>query len=294
MATGAKFPSAYLLHTAARVLKILGLGFQNRTALRNSYHSTASGGRFPARQLLIAETWLIDSGWLVVDGAELGINPDREHVTRDGGKLVHALVQSILMDAQPSWLATVNSSHGLRFDFVPADAMDVLQSLYSSSEREALLIAAAGKFDEALMADLGALGEATVLAEWRSALQRHGCDALLQDVRHVSLVSDALGYDIVAPRLDGAEMQLEVKCFRGRIPRCYVSRNEFEIGQQLPNWRLVLCRATSLAEATIVGWTSGVHLAHRIPFDRDELSKWHVARITFGPGELSASLPLFA
>ena len=289
-----KFPSVYLLHAAARVLEIVGVGSQSRTVVQGSYQSAASGGQFPVRQMHIAENWLLDAGWLAVDGAQLRISPGREIHLRNRKELARTLVQSLMFDRQPSWLATIHTAHGPRFDFVPADAMYVLEELYGAPDREVLLLAAASKYDDTLLSDLGALGESAVLAEWRSALERYGCDDLLDNLRHVSLVSDALGYDIVAPQFDGTETQLEVKCFRGRIPRCFITRNEFEIGLRLPSWRLVVCQAITPTAATVVGWISGEGLRKRVPVDCDEFSRWQVARITFRTGELSLGLPLSA
>lgn len=286
-----KFPSVYLLQAAARVLELVGVSSQSRTALRNSYHTTASGGEFPARQLVMAEDWLMAIGWLVTEGQRLRIDPGRKHVLSNPNELVRTLVQAIMLDGRPSWLATVHTPRGPRFDFIPVDAMQVLEELYERPDREALLLAAARKFDEASLVDLGALGESTVLAEWSGALSLHGRSDLLGQLRHVSLVSDALGYDIVAPRLDGSEIQLEVKCYRGRIPRCFITRNEFEIGRRLPSWYLVVCQAVTLTEATVVGWSSGERLKDRVPMDSDDFGQWQTARITFRAGELTSGLP---
>ena len=286
------FPSVYLLEAAARVMLIVGSERHSKRSLRKSYRSTVSGGEFPVRQLRLAEDWLVDSGWICVVDDTLEARTEGGMLLADEADIVRTLARSYIVEMQPSWLGAVCAAGDLRLEFVPSDVVEVLGQLYDTPEREALLVAAASKFDAAVLDALGELGETTVLAEWSTVLRQSGRMDLVERVRRLSLISDALGYDIVAPDFKGEEYQLEVKCYRGPIANCFVTRNEFEVGCRLPNWRLVVCHASTDARATIVGWMASESLRDRTPTDRDELGKWQVARMVFRVGDLQPGLPL--
>ena len=135
-------------------------------------------------------------------------------------------------------------------------------------------------------------GENAVAESCRAFLEEQGHPDLARSVRRVSLISDALGYDITAPNLAGRQCRLEVKCYRGRYPEFYITRNEFEVGLTLPRWYLVLCRSTQDSVPGVVGWTTLAPMSERMPVDADRSARWQVARIRVDESDLRPGLPL--
>jgi hypothetical protein len=72
----------------------------------------------------------------------------------------------------------------------------------------------------------------------------------------VSRISDHLGYDVIAPRLDGHPRRLEVKTTRRRRWRgeVFLSRNEYEVGLRDPDWALVVVESDTDGAAALAGW----------------------------------------
>ncbi len=146
------------------------------------------------------------------------------------------------------------------------------------------------KFDDATLRALGEVGENAVASACRAFLRDSGRSDLANKVRRVSLISDALGYDVVSPDLMGCEHRLEVKCYRGPGPNFYLTRNEFEVGSTLPRWHLVLCRSTLVPE--VIGWTSLASFRDRMPQELDRSARWQVARVTLEESDLRPGLPI--
>ena len=287
-------PSVYTLEAATRVVRIVSDDIQSRPALWASYQATASGGRLPVRQLTRAEEWLSEIGWLEIANGSVRFVADDSLLDATDAEIGRELLRSWIDLARPGWLRAAFSKGELRTELVPSEVIGVLDSVCDEDDRDVILITCATKVDADTRALLGELGEETVVEEWTSSLQRHGAENLVSAVRRVSLISDSYGYDVVAPDLDGKRHYLEVKCFRGRVANCFISRNEYEVGIRLPTWRLVICRATSESKAQIVGWASADLLQHRVPVDRDAHGSWQSARITFRRGDLTPGLPLMS
>ena len=70
-------------------------------------------------------------------------------------------------------------------------------------------------------------------------------------VRHLSLESDQLGYDVSAPRIGGPSRLIEVKATTvpAETIAVYLSRNEAETGLRYPDWSLVVCSVTDAGGA---------------------------------------------
>ena len=115
---------------------------------------------------------------------------------------------------------------------------------------------------------------------------------LAREARRVSLISDAMGWDISAPNLEGQVCRLEVKCYRGRDPTVYLTRHEFNVGLRQSRWYLVLCRSAGDSMPEVVGWTTAAPLIPRMPMDVDRSTEWQVARVRIGESDLRPGLPL--
>ena len=175
---------------------------------------------------------------------------------------------------------------------LPEQVEQVLDELFDAEERDAMLRAAAIKYDESALRSAGDAAEKAVYHACRAFLKEQDRFDLARSVRRVSLISDALGYDIAAPDLAGRECRLEVKSYRGRYPTFYITRNEFEVGQTLSRWYLVLCRSGTDLVPSIVGWTTASTLSARMPIDRELSAKWQVVRVRVEESQLQPGLPI--
>ncbi len=175
---------------------------------------------------------------------------------------------------------------------LPEQVERVLKEMFNTEERNAILYAAALKYDDTALRTIGDAGEEAVVATCRGFLQEHQRPDLAKRVRRVSLISDALGYDVVAPNLAGQECRLEVKTHRRRHPNFYLTRNEYQVGLELSRWYLVFCRTQADAKPSIVGWTTLASLSARMPVDRAGSARWQLVRIRISESELRSGLPM--
>lgn len=286
------FRGRYFLRSAARVLNIVGKGRHTEAAVRSSYRATASGGILTSDGLLRAESWLVDQGWLTRKGDTLCASARCRALPADEVEAARELARAIILDSPPTWLGVVAARGKIRAELLPAQVERMLDEMFSHEEREAVLLAAALKHDEEALRALGSAGEEAVVTSCRKFLDQRGHPDLARRVRRVSLISDALGYDIAAPDLQGRECRLEVKCYSSRYPDFCITRNEFEVGLRLPRWNLVLCRATGDSTPNVVGWTGLGTLRDKVPIDTYTSVKWQVARVRINESELCPGLPI--
>ena len=291
-AMSGSLPSRYLLRSAARVLSIVGRTQHTEFEVRSSYRATASGGILSTGGLLRAERWLLDNGWMIRDGVGLSATRRALMLPNHEAEVSRELVRTILLDSPPTWLGAVAVRGEIRPEFLPLQAARVLGEMFSPEERDSLLLAAAEKYDAAALLSMGEAAEESVVVVCRTLLEERGRADLVPRVRRVSLISDAVGYDIQTPNLAGMDCRLEVKCFRGRQPKFFISRNEFQVGRMLPRWYLVLCRAMPNSPPGIVGWTSLDPLVARMPSDVHISARWQSARVQFAESDLQPGLPI--
>lgn len=292
---GPDAPSLFMLRAAflaARVLRGTTSTQSERTA---GYWRLPTGGIFTGDDLLIGE--------LVLDAAGfLDRGPDGDVVTAsraadDLASLPEAEACTLLLirylaARQPPWLTTALGSDGLRAELLPDSAARVFEEMaIDLDRREAVLLAAAQQLNPDVAMETGAKGEGHVVDLARQELHDAGHPELALAVRRVSLISDALGYDVVAPNLDGVIRRLEVKTTTAaRRLRVLVSRNEADYGRRDPRWSLVACRAVDEA-VELVGWCPYALLADRIPGDRHPQGRWRVVAVDLAVEDLHPGLP---
>jgi hypothetical protein len=146
------------------------------------------------------------------------------------------------------------------------------------------------KFESDLLAEIGQVGELAVLARLRECL----FDSRRSQIEHVSLLDDTLGYDIVAPFLKSDESfsLLEVKTSSrpGKKFNLYISRNEYRVGLNNPNWFLV-CVQIVRDTPQILGHLRLSQIADRFPADQSESVMWASCRVTLSQDILLEGLP---
>ncbi|MCW5892052.1 MAG: DUF3883 domain-containing protein [bacterium] len=141
---------------------------------------------------------------------------------------------------------------------------------------------------------LGAAGEETVVAACRNDLCVRGAPDLAKDVERVSLISDRFGYDVRAPSIAGSPRLLEVKTQLGHLPAAFhfhLTRNEYAVGSDEPNWSLVACAARNaeLADIQIGGWCTADTLRPYLPNDGN--GRWSEAIVVLPKTALRGGLP---
>lgn len=213
-------------------------------------------------------------------------------LTENEPEVARDLLRATILDGAPAWLSAATAQGEVRPEFLPVEVERVLADMFDDQERDATLLAAAAKYDDAALRALGEAGEEVVLAACQAFLQERGRPDLALMARRVSLISDALGYDIWSPDLTEQGCRLEVKCYRGRDPAVYITRNEFEVGMRLPRWYLVLCRSVGISPPEVIGWTTLSPLVQRMPRDVARTGQWQVAKVRIDEPELRPGLPL--
>lgn len=136
------------------------------------------------------------------------------------------IVELLLQKRPPVWLRTAVQNRCLRPELIPSEDLRALSWL--GEDLVAILVAVHGKVcepaDTELRAKLGLAGELTLL----NALSSSGFTP-----KHVSLISDAFGYDVQVNAkggITGFEVKTAVKSTAGEF---YLSRNEFEVCKRM-------------------------------------------------------------
>ncbi|MCB9637244.1 MAG: DUF3883 domain-containing protein [Sandaracinus sp.] len=146
----------------------------------------------------------------------------------------------------------------------------------------------------AFRARIGSAGEEAVVRACHEELVALNATSLVMKVERVSLVSDAFGYDVRAPRLDGSERLMEVKTQLGEgrgTVRFFLTRNEYDVGRDEPDWSLVMCITTSpsLDDVRVHGWCPVDALEPYLPLDN--YGRWTEACVTLPRSVLRPGLP---
>jgi len=178
---------------------------------------------------------------------------------------------------------------------VPAPPLSVLVALGDPAALDLLARAVkqASGVEGALEKILvGERGEEFVVDRCRDELEALGRPDLSYGVRRVSLVSDSLGYDVVAPSIGSSARHLEVKTTTRQAVgsfEFYISRNEFEVGRLEPtSWSLVACR-TEDEDVALVGWCRAAALVTYLPDDQNGF--WTEARVRLPQSVLVDGIP---
>lgn len=158
--------------------------------------------------------------------------------------------------------------------------------------REAMLLAAGRKFDDADRRALGALGEEFVVELTRKELNDLGRYDLATEVTRVSEFADDLGYDVAAPGLIGRR-RMEVKTTSRRddsLVRFFLTRNEIGWGLRDPGWALVVCDIDGNGDVSLKGYCRAAVLSPYLPQDSDAGS-WVTCEIVIPEHLLERGLP---
>lgn len=295
LSSSAELPSAHRLRAAYRAAQAIRDQTVSVAAARASYLRLPTDLVFDVDDLVAGERLLLDVGLLSDGGGHLQGNVRLGTLAElYEDEALTTLLALVLGERPPLWLRTAAASPaGLDTELIPAEASTVLGTLVPDPQlREALLLAAAERIDARELSEAGAAGEEAVVAACRDELHDAQRPDLAGDVQRVSLISDRLGYDVVAPTLDGSSRRLEVKTTRRKARlEVFISRNEATVGLRDVAWALVFCRLGDGGEVEIVGWCRGECLEPLLPENRHARGRWASTAITLAPEELRPGLP---
>ncbi len=224
--------------------------------------------------------WLVEIGVLTSD-----YGPTRLRSEFEGAgvaELHKAIYRAGLAAASPPWLADADI-HVQAADEVPSDGDDLADALHISPGDAFVAIRQVhGKIDLEARAAVGAAGELAIVALLEAAWPGAA--------RHVALTDDGLGYDVAVTTEAGTwHLEIKTSARRGRL-RVYLSRQEFEIGQLDPAWRLVIAGLDADRRLSAVATVHPAVLRSRAPADQHEDARWESARYELKPSDLCAGL----
>jgi hypothetical protein len=288
--------SRRLLRAAFWVTRVLGPNGGNPSQARARWHSLPLAGEVDLGELKVAEVGLREAGLLRPVGNVLAPVPALSSLCQAPGPVPYEfLLGLILEETSPLWLLTAAADgEQLAAELVPEEVEDALASVIEDpARREAFLLARARTFEAKERNAIGAAGEEAIVNACKQELKELGEEEAARQVRRVSEISDELGFDVVAPRIDGSVRRLEVKATRSAALEVtvFLSRNEFETGRSDPDWRLVVVRMKRDGGHSIVGHVGGAGLVGLTPEDRHDAGCWQVARIRLPLSSLVAGLP---
>lgn len=203
------------------------------------------------------------------------------------------LLARYLKATRPLWLVAAVAEDEVAWELVPDREKSVLTTLIPDFERrEAFLLACGQKVDKERDKRTGDLAEEHVVALCRSELAGNGRADLAAKVVQVSLISDGLGYDVVAPRMDETRRRLEVKGTRSQGPgfKITLSRGEARQGLRDADWYLVVCQVKPDDSVNLLGWCSAKKIEPDLPID-GEHGRWSSVEIQIQDTTLTPGLP---
>lgn len=275
--------------------RILNAAALSREDVRASYGTLPLGGRLDFDDLGAAQELLETLGLVVVEGGKLAQTTELAAICElDEDAALQPLLAVVLEIAPPLWLTAATGGTQLRADLIPDGAETALSGVLADpAAREAFLLARGRKVEADERAAIGNLGEEAVVIAARTELTSLGQPALAARVRQVSTVSDELGYDVTAPRLDGTVRRMEVKTTRlaGTAITIFLSRNEAAVGAADPMWSLVISELDATGGATVVGWLPAAAISPVLPVNPHPDGSWESARVRVLTSALTAGLP---
>jgi hypothetical protein len=282
-ATG--LPTGHAIRAAIHVAATLDERGSRIADAQESYWHKATGGMFAPPDLARGQRLLVDCD--LVEERENTLYPKAE-------------LQRILAGTHEEAVAAVYG-HAVTYQEKAAvwsskeASAELVALIPDAARREALLLALGRRFDDARRRLIGAIGEEVVVAALRAELESLGYPELARAVRHLSLESDQLGYDIVAPRIAAADRLIEVKAvttLEGGKATIHLSRNEADIGLRYRDWAMVLCLVTDLEqrEGEAVGWQPASALAQAFPVDAPG-GRWDAVTLELDIDSMVPGLP---
>lgn len=279
-------PTKHAIDAAVRVAALIDPGGSSVRDARETYWHVPTGATIPPDDLAMGEALLIDLGLATVAGDVLRRTEELEALIAGDEDLV---VSSVLLSAARLLDRPVSAEVRAAF------RSRVTETLRDTQHRDATIAVAMTVFDATRRILVGDIGEEHVVREARRELVDAGHERLAFGVRHVSRVSDAYGYDITAPRINGSARLLEVKSTTDvgdKEVTVFISRHEADVGARHDEWALVVCHVQDLDHrvARTVGWLRYAKIAPRLPMNAAG-GRWESASLSIPLTLMSEGIP---
>lgn len=298
-------PTHRHMQAAFYVARMISADGSSEAELQRSYRTLPTGALHDHESLASGQRLLVEAGLLTADH---GIVMPTARLLELRQLPLEAFVEALLffvLTAQPElWLGQLAVTDDVPWEVVPADVATALASTFEhADQREAFVLAAARKVDRQALEAFGAEGEEAVLQACRKHLA--GLPHLIDEIAHVSLVDDSLGYDITSPDRAGRRHRIEVKA-TSALPgwaEFFLSRNEVSVGRRDPGWSLVVTRREPEPRASslvmrVMGWLRFSDIADLLPRDQEPAPgqssrcRWASCRVTLPDSRLRLGMPL--
>lgn len=284
------------LRAALWILRILGPDGCVLSTARSSWAVLPVAGQVDIDEFEDSLRGLREGGFISMVGDRLVPTPKLYEISMSAGQDREEMLYSqILNSTCPLWLRTATRNGDAECVFtelIPDDVARGIESIIPDpGRREAFLLSRARRVDADAKLRLGEEAEVAACKEFAAQLASLGESSLASMVCRVSLISDELGYDITAPRLDGSSRRVEVKGVRrtGKVASVIVTANEMAVGRSDPDWYLLIVEVAD--EANVVGWTVAKTLAPLLPVNQHHHGRWEAARLSVPLEYLVAGLP---
>lgn len=288
-------PTSHLLRAALRAGQVLDAQGTKVETVRSSYSRVPTGGMYHSSDLQAGEDILVECRLVQLVGDSLLPSDElNQLLTIDEREACELLLFLVLEERRPLWSRIAVRGGEVAEEMIPDSDLSTLSATVSDPERrEALLLALGQTYDPAHNVRVGEVGEEAVKLASKEELIGVGRPDLADQVQRVSLISDHLGYDVVAPTTAGGTRRMEVKtCGQSREQwRVHLSRNQVETGLRDPSWYLVVCTMCGNDDATVVGWCQGDYLRTLLPIDQSPRARWSSMELVLPSHALIPGLP---
>jgi hypothetical protein len=288
-----RLPSLHHLRAALSAGRLIDEDGTNVKSLRTSFGGHASGGIFRVSDLEAGEALLYRAGVIQQTDGLITPTPDLAEILRlPDVEARQSLLGRLIECTVPLWLLAATSGDRLTDALIPDHDAEVLEALFDPEAREAFLLALGRRFSDLDLEAIGDRAEEFLAEQFAGQLIALGRPDLAEKVERLSLVSDQLGYDIRAPKIEGESRRIEAKGTRGTSESVtfFLSRNEAEASRGDDDWSLVACRIDG-EDANVIGWMTGEQLEPFLPLDQTSDSRWEKVRITVPESAFNLGLP---
>jgi hypothetical protein len=168
--------------------------------------------------------------------------------------------------------------------FLPSTILDAAGTVgMPETEAWERTLALGRKIDLERRARIGSLGELAIVEH----LAGMGCA-----VRHVSLESDQLGWDVFAS-FRGATKHLEVKTTTSNARlRVYLTKQEYQVSLGDPAWMLMVALISDEGQLICYAHVDSSAISSAVPVDSGTHGRWESCSIDLSPEHLTPGAPL--
>jgi hypothetical protein len=146
------------------------------------------------------------------------------------------------------------------------------------------------KIDLELLHKIGLDGEYAVIDELTKCFPK----TQIERIRHISLVDDSAGFDIISPSTlnPDSTVLLEVKTSPRPGPNFsfFISKNEARVAQHNDNWFLVAVISTPYGYQ-VLGTLAFYQFSDYLPLNQDKRGQWESAKISISRDLFKQGLP---